>query len=61
MDTDDLFPSDNDSDAVVVPPIPNLDPELHDDLHLAVDPMAISNNFGIDIYLETLHFVNSNQ
>jgi len=44
----------------VVPSIPSIDPDLYDDLQLAVDPMANSNNFGIDIYLETLQFVGEN-
>ena len=59
IDPDGPLPDDDDSNTIVVPPILGIDNEQYEDLALAIDPMGLSDDYGIDIYLQCLDFVQN--
>ena len=59
IDPDGPLPDDDDSNTIVVPPILGIDNEQYEDLALAIDPMVLSDDYGIDIYLQCLDFVQN--
>ena len=57
---DGLPPSSEDYSGVEVPEVGlSLDSEQYMDLRQLVDPLKESNNYGIDMYEETLHFLTN--
>ena len=57
---DGLPPSSEDYSGVEVPEVGlSLDSEQYMDLRQLVDPLKESNNYGIDVYEETLHFLTN--
>ena len=52
---------DSNCDLVTVPEIENpLDLVQTQEMSTLIDPLRASDNYGIDIYMEVLSFVNSN-
>jgi len=59
IDPDGPLPDDDSSNAIVIPPISGIDGEQYEDLTLAIDPMCLSDDYGIDLYLQCLYFVQN--
>ena len=60
IDWDGPSPLDDDDNTVEVPPINNPISDLeYDNLQQAIDPLALSNTFGIDLFISTMQFVHN--
>ena len=60
IDWDGPLPAEIDVDTVEVPETHcPLSEEQYEELIVSIDPLRVSNSYAIDIYLETIEFVNT--
>lgn len=51
---------DNDDNTIEVPAIDNpISDSEYDALQQAIDPLALSNTFGIDLFISTMQFIHN--
>ena len=60
VDWNGPLPTDDDAERVVVPDISiKLDDEEYAELQETIDPKAFSTDYGIDLYLATMNFIDN--